>query len=178
VASKPAASEDAGAAKIKHTHANGKAAANGKQPPAGGKAQAFDAGAVPWVPVGKAVAREYDEARAEARDHARVRNACFHEATRAYLAGAWAALRWPGCRRRRRRCCCCCWAPGGPRPPGGRARVPGGAVAALPGSPPQRRGLLLWLTRRCPPARPAHTAGNKRQAKELSAQGKQAAAAM
>jgi hypothetical protein len=44
-------------------------------------------GAVPWVETGAAVAREYAAARAEASDHARVRNACFHQATIAYLAG-------------------------------------------------------------------------------------------
>lgn len=44
-------------------------------------------GAVPWVETGAAVSREYAAARAEASDHARVRNACFHHATIAYLAG-------------------------------------------------------------------------------------------
>jgi hypothetical protein len=43
--------------------------------------------AVPWVLTGEAVAQEYAAARAEASDHARVRNACFQQATQAYLAG-------------------------------------------------------------------------------------------
>jgi hypothetical protein len=43
--------------------------------------------AVPWVQTGEAVAQEYAAARAEASDHARVRNACFQQATQAYLAG-------------------------------------------------------------------------------------------
>jgi hypothetical protein len=43
--------------------------------------------AVPWVQTGEAVAQEYAAARAEASDYARVRNACFQQATQAYLAG-------------------------------------------------------------------------------------------
>jgi hypothetical protein len=42
---------------------------------------------VPWVQTGEAVAQEYAAARAEANDYARVRNACFQQATQAYLAG-------------------------------------------------------------------------------------------
>lgn len=42
---------------------------------------------VPWVTTGQAVSQEYADARAEASNHARVRNACFHQATIAYLAG-------------------------------------------------------------------------------------------
>lgn len=43
---------------------------------------------VPWVTTGAAVSQAYTDARAEASDYARVRNACFHQATIAYLAGA------------------------------------------------------------------------------------------
>lgn len=37
--------------------------------------------------TGDAVAKEYAEERAEARDYARIRNSCFEEATKAYLSG-------------------------------------------------------------------------------------------
>lgn len=43
--------------------------------------------AVPWVKTGAAVSQEYAAARAEASDHARVRNACFQQATIAFMAG-------------------------------------------------------------------------------------------
>lgn len=50
--------------------------------------QRSDAGAeVPWVETGAAVSQEYADARAEASDYARVRNACFQQATLAYMAG-------------------------------------------------------------------------------------------
>lgn len=52
-----------------------------------GDAAASDAAAVPWVETGTAVSQEYSAARAEASDHARVRNACFNQATIAYRAG-------------------------------------------------------------------------------------------
>lgn len=50
----------------------------------GGKA---GAAGVPWVATGDAAAREYASAREEARGHARLRNACFQQATLAFLAG-------------------------------------------------------------------------------------------
>jgi hypothetical protein len=46
-----------------------------------------DSEPVPWVETGAAVSQEYAAARAEASDHARVRNACFQQATIAYIAG-------------------------------------------------------------------------------------------
>eukprot|EP00195_Chlamydomonas_chlamydogama_P009630 CAMPEP_0202896984 /NCGR_PEP_ID=MMETSP1392-20130828/5868_1 /ASSEMBLY_ACC=CAM_ASM_000868 /TAXON_ID=225041 /ORGANISM="Chlamydomonas chlamydogama, Strain SAG 11-48b" /LENGTH=619 /DNA_ID=CAMNT_0049582517 /DNA_START=266 /DNA_END=2125 /DNA_ORIENTATION=- len=42
---------------------------------------------VPRVETGAALSRQYAEARGEARDFARLRNACFQQATLAYLAG-------------------------------------------------------------------------------------------
>lgn len=45
------------------------------------------AAAVPWVPTGEAVSDQYSATRQEARDHARVRNAYFQQATQAFLAG-------------------------------------------------------------------------------------------
>ena len=44
-------------------------------------------GVVPKFNTGEAVAAEYAEARSLARDHARLRNACFQQATQAYMAG-------------------------------------------------------------------------------------------
>jgi hypothetical protein len=84
IASKAAASDTEAAAAA--------AAAKAKQAatptkPAKASSGDLDAAAVPWVSTGEAVSREYAAARAEARDHARVRNACFHEATKAFLAG-------------------------------------------------------------------------------------------
>lgn len=46
-----------------------------------------EAAAVPWVETGTAVSQEYAAARADASDFARIRNACFQQATTAYLAG-------------------------------------------------------------------------------------------
>jgi hypothetical protein len=43
--------------------------------------------AVPWVETGAAVAGQYADAREEARDHARLRNMYFQQATQAYLYG-------------------------------------------------------------------------------------------
>jgi len=45
------------------------------------------AGVVPKFNTGESVAVEYAEARSVARDHARLRNACFQQATQAYMAG-------------------------------------------------------------------------------------------
>lgn len=42
---------------------------------------------VPWVETGAAVSGQYADAREEARDHARLRNMYFQQATQAYLAG-------------------------------------------------------------------------------------------
>jgi len=53
----------------------------------GSNSAANNEAAVPWVETGAAVSKEYAAARAEASDHARVRNACFHQATLAYLSG-------------------------------------------------------------------------------------------
>ncbi|CAL5037337.1 unnamed protein product [Urochloa decumbens] len=41
----------------------------------------------PWLETGDAVANMYSESRGEARDFARVRNACFEQARQAYLIG-------------------------------------------------------------------------------------------
>ncbi|XP_062233379.1 polyadenylate-binding protein-interacting protein 7-like [Phragmites australis] len=41
----------------------------------------------PWLETGDAVANMYSESRGEARDFARVRNACFEQARQAYLVG-------------------------------------------------------------------------------------------
>ncbi|XP_020399792.1 polyadenylate-binding protein-interacting protein 7 isoform X2 [Zea mays] len=41
----------------------------------------------PWLQTGDAVASMYSESRGEARDFARVRNACFEQARQAYLVG-------------------------------------------------------------------------------------------
>ncbi|TVU12203.1 hypothetical protein EJB05_45836, partial [Eragrostis curvula] len=41
----------------------------------------------PWLETGDAVANMYSESRGEARDYARVRNACFEQARQAYLVG-------------------------------------------------------------------------------------------
>ncbi|KAF7107418.1 hypothetical protein CFC21_108044 [Triticum aestivum] len=43
--------------------------------------------ATPWLDTGDAVANMYSESREEARDFARVRNACFEQARQAYLIG-------------------------------------------------------------------------------------------
>ncbi|GJN00655.1 hypothetical protein PR202_ga17851 [Eleusine coracana subsp. coracana] len=43
--------------------------------------------ATPWLETGDAVASMYSESRGEARDFARVRNACFEQARQAYLVG-------------------------------------------------------------------------------------------
>ncbi|KAG9458037.1 hypothetical protein H6P81_002545 [Aristolochia fimbriata] len=40
-----------------------------------------------WLDTGEAVANMYSELREEARDHARLRNACFEQARQAYLIG-------------------------------------------------------------------------------------------
>ncbi|XP_010273848.1 PREDICTED: polyadenylate-binding protein-interacting protein 7 [Nelumbo nucifera] len=40
-----------------------------------------------WLETGEAVANMYSELRGEARDHARLRNACFEQARQAYLIG-------------------------------------------------------------------------------------------
>ncbi|CAA2988934.1 Hypothetical predicted protein [Olea europaea subsp. europaea] len=40
-----------------------------------------------WLETGEAVANMYSELREEARDHARLRNACFEQARQAYLIG-------------------------------------------------------------------------------------------
>lgn len=50
--------------------------------------------------TGAAVAQEYADARAAASDHARLRNACFQQATAAYLAGNKAAAKEMGRRGR------------------------------------------------------------------------------
>ncbi|KAK9842875.1 hypothetical protein WJX74_003776 [Apatococcus lobatus] len=42
---------------------------------------------VPWVETGEAVGSLYKQKREDARDHARLRNAFFEQATRAFLAG-------------------------------------------------------------------------------------------
>ncbi|KAL0020069.1 hypothetical protein WJX79_002049 [Trebouxia sp. C0005] len=42
---------------------------------------------VPWVETGAAVSGQYADAREEARDHARLRNMYFQQATQAYLVG-------------------------------------------------------------------------------------------
>lgn len=42
---------------------------------------------IPWVQTGTALSKQYKEARQEARDHARVRNAYFQQATLAFLSG-------------------------------------------------------------------------------------------
>ncbi|KAF8406805.1 hypothetical protein HHK36_005926 [Tetracentron sinense] len=43
--------------------------------------------ATTWLETGEAVANMYSELREEARDHARLRNACFEQARQAYLIG-------------------------------------------------------------------------------------------
>ncbi|KAF0903789.1 hypothetical protein E2562_029894, partial [Oryza meyeriana var. granulata] len=43
--------------------------------------------AAPWLETGDAVANMYSESREEARDFARIRNACFEQARQAYLIG-------------------------------------------------------------------------------------------
>ncbi|KAK9807167.1 hypothetical protein WJX73_003072 [Symbiochloris irregularis] len=43
--------------------------------------------AVPWVETGESVAAQYNKLRQEARDHCRMRNMCFQQATQAYQAG-------------------------------------------------------------------------------------------
>lgn len=50
---------------------------------------------VPWVTTGTTLSQEYAGARAEASDYARVRNACFHQATIAYLAGEMCPMQQP-----------------------------------------------------------------------------------
>lgn len=50
-------------------------------------APVWEAQGVERFGTGAAVAAEYAEVRATARDHARLRNACFQQATQAYLAG-------------------------------------------------------------------------------------------
>ncbi|KAK9865208.1 hypothetical protein WJX84_010157 [Apatococcus fuscideae] len=42
---------------------------------------------VPWVETGEAVGSQYEKLRQDARDHARLRNAFFQQATQAFLAG-------------------------------------------------------------------------------------------
>eukprot|EP00898_Chlorokybus_atmophyticus_P005365 jgi/Chlat1/582/Chrsp103S01023 len=58
------------------------------------------ADAVRWLDTGDAVASLYARHRAEARDHARVRNACFQQATQAYLSGQRALARELGAKGR------------------------------------------------------------------------------
>uniref|UniRef100_A0A383VHL1 Smr domain-containing protein n=1 Tax=Tetradesmus obliquus TaxID=3088 RepID=A0A383VHL1_TETOB len=65
----------------------GRAAANNSHTKAASGRAAAEQHAVPWVQTGEAVAQEYAAARAEASDYARIRNACFQQATQAYLAG-------------------------------------------------------------------------------------------
>ncbi|GJP36652.1 hypothetical protein CLOM_g21136 [Closterium sp. NIES-68] len=59
----------------------------------GGYEPAGRGGAQPWLETGNAVANLYGDMREEARDHARIRNACFEQATQAYLAGNKAAAK-------------------------------------------------------------------------------------
>lgn len=40
-----------------------------------------------WVATGATVSAQYESARADAAGYARARNACFHQATIAYLSG-------------------------------------------------------------------------------------------
>ncbi|KAK9818026.1 hypothetical protein WJX72_005872 [[Myrmecia] bisecta] len=55
---------------------------------------------VAWVDTGASVARQYSDAREEARAHALARNAYFQNATQAYLAGNKAAAKELGARGR------------------------------------------------------------------------------
>lgn len=55
--------------------------------PGGAAAPVWESQGVHKFSTGAAVAAEYAAARADARDHARARNACFQQATQAYLAG-------------------------------------------------------------------------------------------
>ncbi|CAM0913253.1 unnamed protein product [Alopecurus aequalis] len=60
----------------------------GTKASSGNKYQSFSsARAAPWLDTGDAVANMYSESREEARDFARVRNACFEQARQAYLVG-------------------------------------------------------------------------------------------
>lgn len=66
---------------------NGRSMGAGK--PAAGSKPVWESptGIVPKFSTGESVAAEYAEARAVARDHARLRNVCFQQATQAYMAG-------------------------------------------------------------------------------------------
>uniref|UniRef100_A0ACD5XYF3 Uncharacterized protein n=1 Tax=Avena sativa TaxID=4498 RepID=A0ACD5XYF3_AVESA len=61
----------------------------GTKASSGNKYQSFNSAraAAPWLDTGDAVANMYSESREEARDFARVRNACFEQARQAYLVG-------------------------------------------------------------------------------------------
>jgi DNA-nicking Smr family endonuclease len=60
----------------------------GTKASSGNKYQSYSsARAAPWLDTGDAVANMYSESREEARDFARVRNACFEQARQAYLVG-------------------------------------------------------------------------------------------
>jgi hypothetical protein len=79
---------------VTHTVASSKprkAASTSLQAAAAARSQEWDSKgvseSVPWAETGAAVSQEYAAARSEASDHARVRNACFQQATIAYMAG-------------------------------------------------------------------------------------------
>eukprot|EP00891_Asterochloris_glomerata_P009151 jgi/Astpho2/9151/Aster-x0843 len=70
------------------------------RPSTGGSKASRHKQAMPWVDTGAAVAGQYAEAREEARDHARLRNMYFQQATQAYLAGNKAAAKELGAKGR------------------------------------------------------------------------------
>ncbi|KAL5200065.1 hypothetical protein ABZP36_021268 [Zizania latifolia] len=61
---------------------------NSTKTSSGSKFQTVSSGrAAPWLETGDAVANMYSESREEARDFARIRNACFEQARQAYMIG-------------------------------------------------------------------------------------------
>ncbi|KAK9845321.1 hypothetical protein WJX81_003404 [Elliptochloris bilobata] len=76
---------------------HGLAAVLGNGPSSGNPDRPVEVG---WVATGDAAAAEYADARADARDHMRLRNQCFMQATRAFLAGNKALARELGARGR------------------------------------------------------------------------------
>jgi hypothetical protein len=70
------------------SHSVPKQYSTGTKQSSGNKFQSVSSARVaPWLETGDAVANMYSESRGEARDFARVRNACFEQARQAYLVG-------------------------------------------------------------------------------------------